>query len=89
MNRILCLLGALSFSGIGLFNTKTAFADVSLDEAAQQVRQNRQLRVLGAKTERIDGKQVHVIRVLTPNGRVQHLRVNAETGHIQESSGQN
>jgi uncharacterized membrane protein YkoI len=28
----------------------------------------------------IDGKDVHIIKVLTPDGRVQYIKVDAETG---------
>ena len=57
-------------------------AFVSLDQATKQVRQNSSLRILGAKTEVIDGKEVHIIKVLTKDGRVQHVRVDAETGQM-------
>ena len=53
---------------------------LSLDEVTKQIRQNSEKRVLGAKTETIDGREVHVIKVLTPDGRIQYLRIDAETG---------
>lgn len=55
---------------------------VSLDNATKQVRKDARLRVLGAKTEIIDGKEVHVIKVLTADGRIQHHKIDAETGRM-------
>lgn len=55
---------------------------VSLDDATKQIRQDSKKRVLGAKTETIDGREVHVIKVLTPDGRIQHLKIDAETGQL-------
>ena len=56
---------------------------ISLDQATQQIIKNDGgLRVLGAETEIIDGKEVHVIKVLTPDGRIQHYKIDAETGEM-------
>jgi len=56
---------------------------ISLDQATKQIIKNDgNNRVLGAETEIIDGKEVHVIKVLTPDGRIQHYKIEAETGEI-------
>jgi hypothetical protein len=56
---------------------------ISLDQATKQIIKNdSNIRVLGAETEIIDGKEVHVIKVLTPDGRIQHYKIEAETGEI-------
>lgn len=55
---------------------------VSLDDATKQVRKDSNKKVLGAKTESIDGREVHVIKILTPDGRIQNLRIDAETGQL-------
>jgi uncharacterized membrane protein YkoI len=55
---------------------------ISLDEATKQIIKNDGNRVLGAETELINGKEVHVIKVLTPDGRIQHYKIDAETGEI-------
>jgi hypothetical protein len=56
---------------------------ISLDQATKQViKNNSSIRVLGAETEIIDDKEVHVIKVLTPDGRIQHFKIDAETGEI-------
>ena len=53
---------------------------ISLDEATKEILKEGDRRVLGAATEIIDGKEVHVIKVLTPDGHIQHYKVDAETG---------
>ncbi len=61
-------------------NTPTC---ISLDQATKQViEKESNIRVLGAETEIIDGREVHVIKVLTPDGRIQHYKVDAETSEI-------
>jgi uncharacterized membrane protein YkoI len=55
---------------------------ISLDEATSQILKDGKKRVLAATTEIIDGKEVHVIKVLTPDGRIQHFKIDAETGAI-------
>ena len=58
---------------------------ISLDQATTQIIKNNSninIRVLGAETEIIDGKEVHVIKVLTPDSRIQHYKIDAETGEI-------
>jgi uncharacterized membrane protein YkoI len=53
---------------------------VSLDEATRQLLKESNKRVLGASTEIIDGKEIHIIKVLTPDGHIQHYKIDAETG---------
>lgn len=58
---------------------------ISLDQATKQIIKNNSninIRVLGAETEIIDGKEVHVIKVLTPDSRIQHYKIDAETGEV-------
>lgn len=56
---------------------------IDLDQAAKQVIDtDSDLRVLGAETDVIDGKKVHVIKVLTPHSRVQHYVVDADSSEI-------
>jgi uncharacterized membrane protein YkoI len=58
---------------------------ISLDQATKQIIKNDSninMRVLGAETEIIDGKEVHVIKVLTPDNRIHHYKIDAETGEI-------
>ncbi|MEW8043853.1 MAG: hypothetical protein G8D28_05975 [gamma proteobacterium symbiont of Phacoides pectinatus] len=37
-------------------------------------------RVLSADTEFVEEREVHVIRILTKDGRVRRLRIDAESG---------
>ena len=64
--------------------TQTAFAALSLDQATKKIIQQQQnkSKILGAKTELVGGKEVHVIKVLTEDGRIQHLKVDADSGKI-------
>lgn len=55
---------------------------ITLDEAVKQVSQNTQDKVLTAKTEVIDGKKIHVIKVLTASGYIQYIKMDAMTGKI-------
>ncbi len=67
--------------------TQTVFAEqeillsaLNLDQATKQVTEANQSKVLGATTEIIDGKKVHIIKILTSDGRVQYLKVDESTG---------
>ncbi len=55
---------------------------ISLDQATRQVLGSGNHRVLGAQTLTIDGREVHVIKVLTPDGRIHYFRIDAETGEL-------
>jgi uncharacterized membrane protein YkoI len=57
------------------------FSVVSLDQATKRII-NQNNKVLGAKTENMRGRKVHVIKVLTSDGRIQYLKVDAESGRI-------
>jgi len=57
-------------------------ASISLDEATKQIIEGTNNRVLGATTEMIDGRLVHIIKVLTPDGRIQYYKIDAETGEL-------
>ncbi len=61
--------------------TELFFSAVSLDQATRRIiSQNN--KVLGARTQVMAGKQIHVIKILTSDGRIQYLKVDAETGRI-------
>ncbi|MDD1618056.1 MAG: hypothetical protein CG438_615 [Methylococcaceae bacterium NSP1-1] len=56
---------------------------ISLDQATKQIiKIDSNLRVLGAETEIFECKLVHVIKVLTTDGRIQHYKIDAETGEL-------
>jgi len=74
---LLCLSSHAVYAGSDLW-----LARLSLDEATKKVISGSNKRVLGAQTEIIDGREVHVIKVLTPDGRIQHYLIDAETGQV-------
>lgn len=49
----------------------------TLDQALQQVKKQQQGKVLAAETKLQQGVSVHVIKVLTEEGRVKKIRINA------------
>jgi len=57
-------------------------ARISLHEATQTILGESSKRVLRATTEIIDGREVHVIKVLTPDGHIIHYKIDAETGEL-------
>jgi uncharacterized membrane protein YkoI len=67
---------------VALLFSSSCFANISLDEATKQIIEGTYNKVLGAQTEVIDGKEVHVIKVLTPDGRIQFYKIDAETGQL-------
>jgi len=53
---------------------------ISLDEAVSRARRQSDDKVLSAETVRVDGRRVHRIKVLTGQGRVKHVQIDADTG---------
>lgn len=53
---------------------------VTLDEATKQIMLDTKNKVLAAKTELISGKKIHVIKILTATGHIQHIKIDAVTG---------
>lgn len=66
----------------GIFQPVKVLAAVSLDQAAAKITSTLGNRILSAKTEIIKGRKVHVIKSLSPDGRIQHHYVDAETGQL-------
>ncbi len=52
--------------------------EMSLSEAVDQVRRETGGKVLSARTEVRSNREVHVVRVLTQDGRVRTVRVNGD-----------
>ena len=61
-----------------------ARGDISLDQAVEQARQRVGGRVISAETRERDGRQVHNVRILTKDGKVRRLQINAEGGRRQK-----
>jgi uncharacterized membrane protein YkoI len=53
---------------------------ISLDEAVAQARKRYNGKVLSAETVRVDGRKVHRIKILTKDGRVKRITVDAGSG---------
>jgi hypothetical protein len=62
-----------------------ARGDVSLDQAVEQAKQRLGGRVISAETRERDGERVHNVRILTKDGKVRRLRINAEGARRQNS----
>lgn len=52
----------------------------SLDEAVSDARDRYPGRVLSAETKRNNGRESHRIRILTNEGRVKRLNIDADSG---------
>jgi uncharacterized membrane protein YkoI len=74
----LMVLATLSTSSWGRYDLLMSL--VTLDQATQQVIAQTRGKVLAAKTELENGQRVHVIKVLTLDGRVQYVKVDASSG---------
>jgi hypothetical protein len=53
---------------------------ISLDEAVRRARQQHRGKVLSAEAVRIDGRKVYRIKILTEDGRVKRIHIDARTG---------
>jgi len=54
--------------------------DRGLDQAVSRAREMTGGRVLSAETREIDGQIIYLVRVLTKEGKVQRLRIDASSG---------
>lgn len=82
MKILINLLLIITLSNTCFGGDSTDIAPISLHEATQKILREGNKRVLGASTEIIDGRAVHVIKVLTPNGRILYFKIDAETGAL-------
>jgi uncharacterized membrane protein YkoI len=78
MPILLPVAGALLmlFSGIAPGN-----GSISLDEAVSSARERYPGRVLSAETRRENGRERHSIRILTDDGQVRRLQIDAQSGN--------
>jgi|GEM_PF-2696901 len=75
---------AYSFLGLLSVAPQIAHAD-SLEQAVEQVKRNTNGKILSANTVREGKRNVHNVRVLTQQGRVKRIRVDARSGQILKS----
>jgi uncharacterized membrane protein YkoI len=81
MGNVLKVIAALLLS-TSCYAKNGSVAYITLDDATKQIIEGTYNKVLGAQTELIDGKDVHIIKVLTPDGRIQYYKIDAETGQL-------
>ncbi|MEJ2619681.1 MAG: PepSY domain-containing protein [Candidatus Thiodiazotropha sp.] len=62
-----------------LLSLNPALADVSLNQAVKQAKKRTGGQVISAETRNQDGHRVHNIRILTEDGKVRRLRINADS----------
>ena len=65
-------------SGASLADRRT-----SLEQAVSEARDRHPGRVLSAETQRRNGRESHNIRILTDDGRVRRLNMDAESGRFE------
>ena len=53
---------------------------ISLDEAVARARRQSDGQILSAETVRVDGRRVHRIKILTQDGRVTRMEIDADSG---------
>ena len=82
MRVFISILLSICLIQVSFAETGVLFSVLSLDEATKTILEQNKSKVLAAKTISIEGKKVHVIKVLTDDGRVQHFKIDAETGRI-------
>lgn len=81
-NLITPLALIMLFSNPCFAGMDTLLVRISLDQATKQIIGHGKNRVLGAQTAVIDGREVHIIKVLTPAGRIRYIKIDAETGAV-------
>ena len=75
---ILFVVSTLLISGAALADRRT-----SLEQAVSEARDRHPGRVLSAETQRRNGRESHNIRILTDDGRVRRLHMDAESGRFE------
>lgn len=80
MKILISFLILIALSRASIAGDNLDIARISLHEATQKILSDGNKRVLAATTEIIDGREVHIIKVLTPDGRILHYKIDAETG---------
>ena len=82
MKNFLKIVVVVTLFSNNCFAAPTMLVRISLDEATKQIIEGTYNKVLGALTEVIDGKEVYVIKVLTPDGRIKYFKIDADTGQL-------
>jgi uncharacterized membrane protein YkoI len=56
---------------------------ISLDEAVRRAERQFHARVVKAETRIVDGRTMHILRLVSDDGRVFTVRVNADSGNME------
>ena len=72
--------GPPGLPGNGLRETPGNSPGVSLDHVIEQVEKRHSARVVRYETSESDGRRLYVLRLLSDQGRVWTVKVDAETG---------
>jgi len=76
MTKLSRLISA-ALLGLLLSPPLSARGDISLDQAVEQARERTGGRVISAETREKEGRRVHNIRILTEDGKVRRLQIDA------------
>jgi hypothetical protein len=68
--------------GFGMREPPRGRAGVSMDQAIAQVERRYKARVVRAEQAESNGRRIYVLRLLSEEGRVWTVRVDAETGGV-------
>ena len=63
-------------------NPRAAAAGISVDQAIEIAERRYRARVVRAESKEQQGRRVYVLRLLSEEGRVWTVRVDAETGSV-------
>jgi uncharacterized membrane protein YkoI len=74
----------LTILALGISTQAGADRRTSLEDAVSEARDRYPGRVLSAETRRRGDKESHRIRILTRDGRVKRLNMDAESGRFQK-----
>jgi len=77
------------FLQISVAKTEENIAPITLDQATKKVTEGTESKVLSAETKIVKDKKIHVIKILTKKGRIQHIKIDAETGEEIKSLKEN
>jgi hypothetical protein len=80
---ILLFIFFISSSNIAISGSR---GNINLDQAVEQVTRDNRGRVLSASTQRDQQQRnIHNIRVLTPNGKVKRYHINQQNGQYMRA----
>jgi uncharacterized membrane protein YkoI len=75
--------GSDSTGARGASSRPLASGGISMDEAVDMAQRRYNARVVRAEASEVDGRRVYVLRLLSADGRVWVVRVDAQSGAMQ------